>query len=70
MLDFTQCESGQTFGGTHEARANLAPFPAVDGQSGLDTQPIRAVNSDLIAAIVETYRQRVDLHRAEKSLTL
>lgn len=53
----------------HVSRASATPF-AVDGHCSRDTQGTPAVNSDLIAAIIETYRQRVDLHRAEKSLTL
>lgn len=53
-----------------QAEGASAACLAVDGQPTVATHLRYAVNSDLIAAIVETYRQRVDLHRAEKSLTL
>lgn len=61
--------AGQFDAETQLGRASATPL-AVDGQRPIDTHSSSAVNSDLIAAIVETYRQRVDLHRAEKSLTL
>jgi len=61
--------AGQSSDDTQIACAS-ATSSAVDGHIKRDTQTPDAVNSDLIAAIVETYRQRVDLHRAEKSLTL
>ena len=68
MTDFQQ-GAGQRMIDAQPDNAS-APFSAVDGQRSRGTQQRRAVNSDLIATIVETWRQRVDLHRAEKSLTL
>lgn len=68
MADFYQ-GAGQAGGDTQANCASATPF-AVEGHATSDYHKARAVDSTLIGDIKETWRQRVDLHRAEKSLTL
>lgn len=68
FTDFTQ-GAGQTSTDHHEYDAS-APFSGIDGHARCDPHLLSAVDADLIATIRDTWRDRVDLHKAEKSLTL